>query len=209
MRVTGKPVATSIGVSFIAFAIICAVLLIPGAKNSQSPFLYLCILGGLFVGVPAVLGIAVVYENLGTRDKSDENAAEMGKENVQGLLTNRIRQVSVTAFCLVGAISRWDSVIYGRQRPVDIWVALFSLVLGFVFALIGYQLSFWADRAVLGIVAIQFILTAAHVLPLSSGMLLTLDTARACILTIASAICLIVLVTNFIASPRKKIVSQS
>jgi hypothetical protein len=64
MKVTGKPVATSVGVWFIAFAILCAVLLIPGAKHSQSPLLYLCILGGLFVAIPAVLGFAVVRENL-------------------------------------------------------------------------------------------------------------------------------------------------
>ena len=64
MRVTGKPVATSVGVFFIAFAVICAVLLMPGAKESQSPLLYVCTLGGLFVGVPAILGIAVVHENL-------------------------------------------------------------------------------------------------------------------------------------------------
>jgi hypothetical protein len=64
MQVTGKPVATSVGVFFIAFALLCALLLMPGAKESQSPLLYVCTLGGLFVGVPAILGIAVVRENL-------------------------------------------------------------------------------------------------------------------------------------------------
>jgi hypothetical protein len=64
VQVTGKPVATSVGVYFIAFAVLCAVLVMPGAKESQSPLLYVCILRGLFVGVPAILGIAVVHENL-------------------------------------------------------------------------------------------------------------------------------------------------
>ena len=64
MQVTGKPVGTSVGVFFIAFAVLCAVLLMPGAKESQSPLLYVCIFGGLFVGVPAILGIAVIHENL-------------------------------------------------------------------------------------------------------------------------------------------------
>ena len=70
MKVTGKPVATSVGAWFIAFAILCAVLLMPGAKHSQSPLLYLCIFGGLFVGVPAVLGVAVVLENLLKKGRS-------------------------------------------------------------------------------------------------------------------------------------------
>jgi hypothetical protein len=70
MRVTGKPVSTSVGLFFIAFALIAAVLVLPGARSSQSPFLYVCSFGGLFVGVPAALGIGVVLENLRNRDPS-------------------------------------------------------------------------------------------------------------------------------------------
>jgi hypothetical protein len=68
MRVTGKTVPTSVGVFFVAFALIAAVLLLPGAKVSQSPILYVCIVGGLFVGIPAALGIAVVLENVRKKD---------------------------------------------------------------------------------------------------------------------------------------------
>ena len=68
MRITGKPVPTSVGGFFIAFAIIAALLVFPGAKGSQSPLLYICIFGGLFVGIPAALGIGVVLENLRKRD---------------------------------------------------------------------------------------------------------------------------------------------
>jgi hypothetical protein len=64
VKVGGKPVATGVGVFFIAFGALCAVLLMRGARESHSPFLYVCIFGGLFVGVPAILGIAVVHENL-------------------------------------------------------------------------------------------------------------------------------------------------
>jgi len=63
MKVTGKRVPTSVGVFFIAFALVAAALLLPGAKSAQSPVLYVCIFGGLFVGIPAVLGIGVVLEN--------------------------------------------------------------------------------------------------------------------------------------------------
>jgi hypothetical protein len=68
MRITGKPVPTSVGGFFIAFAIIAALLVFPGAKGSQSPLLYICIFGGLFVGIPAALGIGVVLENLRRRE---------------------------------------------------------------------------------------------------------------------------------------------
>jgi hypothetical protein len=63
MKVTGKPVPTGVGVFFIGFALLAAVAVLSGAKEAQSPFLFVCILGGLFVGIPAALGIAVVLEN--------------------------------------------------------------------------------------------------------------------------------------------------
>ncbi len=64
MKVAGKSVSSGVGVFFIAFALVVAVVFMPGAKESASPLLYICVLGGLFVGIPAVLGIAVLYENL-------------------------------------------------------------------------------------------------------------------------------------------------
>jgi len=56
MKVTGKPVWTSVGLFFIGFALLSAILILPGAKGAQSPFLCICIFGGLFVGIPAALG---------------------------------------------------------------------------------------------------------------------------------------------------------
>jgi hypothetical protein len=70
MRVTGKPIRPSVGVFFIGFALISAILILPGAKGSEAPLLYVCIFGGLFVGIPAVLGIAIVYEHLHNRNRS-------------------------------------------------------------------------------------------------------------------------------------------
>lgn len=63
MKVTGKPVRTSVGIFFIVFAVVAASVLLPGAKEAQSPLLYICLLGGLFVGVSGALGIGVVLEN--------------------------------------------------------------------------------------------------------------------------------------------------
>jgi hypothetical protein len=68
MKITGKDVPTSVGVFFIAFALVAAALVLPGAKAAQSPVLYVCIFGGLFVGIPGVLGIGVVLENLRKRN---------------------------------------------------------------------------------------------------------------------------------------------
>jgi len=62
MKITGKPVPTSVGIFFIAFALLAAAFIFPGAKG-ESPILYIFIFGGLFVGIPAALGIGVVVEN--------------------------------------------------------------------------------------------------------------------------------------------------
>jgi predicted membrane-bound mannosyltransferase len=63
MNVTGKPIPTSVGIFSIGFALLAAALIFPGAKEAQSPILYVCIFGGLFVGIPAAIGIGVVVEN--------------------------------------------------------------------------------------------------------------------------------------------------
>jgi len=68
MKVTGKPVPTSVGIFFIGFAVLAAAFIFPGAKGAQSPILYVCIFGGLFVGIPAALGIGVVVENRRKRE---------------------------------------------------------------------------------------------------------------------------------------------
>jgi hypothetical protein len=52
-----------VGLFFIGFALLAAALILPGARGAHSPILYVCIFGGLFVGIPAALGIAVVIEN--------------------------------------------------------------------------------------------------------------------------------------------------
>jgi hypothetical protein len=63
MKVTGKPIPTSLGIFSISFAILDAVIILPGAKESQSPILYVCILGGLSVGIPAAIGVGIILEN--------------------------------------------------------------------------------------------------------------------------------------------------
>jgi hypothetical protein len=52
MKVTGKSVRSSVGLFFIGLAVVAAISILPGAKGAQSPFVYVCILGGLLVGIP-------------------------------------------------------------------------------------------------------------------------------------------------------------
>jgi hypothetical protein len=52
-----------VGLFFIGLAVLAAILILLGARGAQSPFPYFCTFGGLFVGIPAALGIAVVLEN--------------------------------------------------------------------------------------------------------------------------------------------------
>ena len=53
-----------VGAFFIGFAVLGAFLLLPDASESKSPTLYIVVLGGVFVGVPAALGIALVSGRL-------------------------------------------------------------------------------------------------------------------------------------------------
>jgi hypothetical protein len=53
-----------VGWFFIAFAVLTACLLLPDASQSRSPILYILVIGGLFVGVPAAVGIGAVLGRL-------------------------------------------------------------------------------------------------------------------------------------------------
>jgi hypothetical protein len=56
-----------VGVCFVAFAITSAVLLLPGATKSSSAVLYILIFCGIFVEVPATLGLGVILAQLKLR----------------------------------------------------------------------------------------------------------------------------------------------
>ncbi len=55
------------GVFFVAFAVTAAILLLPGAAKSSSAVLYIVIFGGLYVGVPAALGLGVILAQIKLR----------------------------------------------------------------------------------------------------------------------------------------------
>jgi hypothetical protein len=56
-----------VGVFFVAFAVTGAILLLPDAAKSSSGVLYILTFGGLFVGVPATLGLGVILAQLKLR----------------------------------------------------------------------------------------------------------------------------------------------
>ena len=65
----GSLPSLSVGLSFIGIAVLSAIAMLPSAKDSASPILYVIILGGLFVGVPGALGVGIVSEHLRRRAK--------------------------------------------------------------------------------------------------------------------------------------------
>ncbi len=67
---TGKRFGLDLGLSSIAFALLAGIVVLPGAKAAASPTLYVIIFGGLFVGVPAALGVGIVSEHLRDRSKT-------------------------------------------------------------------------------------------------------------------------------------------
>ena len=73
VKPTGRRGPLTIGLFFIGFALLAAILLSTGTKSAASPTLYVIIIGGLFVGVPGALGIGIAFENLrGRRDRSEK-----------------------------------------------------------------------------------------------------------------------------------------
>jgi hypothetical protein len=67
MRVDLKSRRVQVGISGIVFAIVCAALVLPGAKNAQSPVLYVVLFGGLFVGLPLAMAIGCLTGHLPVR----------------------------------------------------------------------------------------------------------------------------------------------
>ena len=56
-----------VGLGFIAVALFIAVAFLPGIREARSPSLYVIIVGGIFVGVPAAVGIGLVSGRLQRR----------------------------------------------------------------------------------------------------------------------------------------------
>jgi hypothetical protein len=70
MKLFEKPANVQVGVFFIGFAALAGIFVLPGAGETTAPILYICVFGGLFVGIPAVLGGAIIAEHLNIRPKT-------------------------------------------------------------------------------------------------------------------------------------------
>ena len=62
-----EPEKLSLGVFFVGLAALTAIFVLPGARESASAVLYVLVLGGLFVGVPATLGIGIIIQQVQLR----------------------------------------------------------------------------------------------------------------------------------------------
>ena len=58
------------GVFFIAYAFVTAIVFMPDARKAHSPILYIVVIGGIFVGIPAAIGIGIVSGYLRRRKGS-------------------------------------------------------------------------------------------------------------------------------------------
>jgi hypothetical protein len=72
-RIPKRPPTVATGLVFLAIAVAAAIGLLPSAKISQSPVLYFCIVGALFVGIPAVLGIDTLIQAFKHRRKDSSS----------------------------------------------------------------------------------------------------------------------------------------
>jgi hypothetical protein len=59
----------------MGFALLTAIVVLPGAKSAASPALYVIIFGGLSVGIPTAVGIAIVSGHV--RDKRKRGPYEI------------------------------------------------------------------------------------------------------------------------------------
>jgi hypothetical protein len=71
MKIHLKSRRAQVGILGIVFSLVCAVIVLPGAKSAQAPFLYLLIFGGLFVGVPLAMAIGCLTGHLPVRGEKN------------------------------------------------------------------------------------------------------------------------------------------
>jgi hypothetical protein len=65
-----QPTPTQIrrrGIFLVAFAVLAAAIFLPDVRKAPSPLLYIVVIGGIFVALPAAIGIAVISGRLGRR----------------------------------------------------------------------------------------------------------------------------------------------
>ena len=67
---SGRRFGLDLGLFAIGLSLLTAGMVLPGAKDAASPTLYLICFGGLFVGIPAALGVGIVFEYLRDRNKT-------------------------------------------------------------------------------------------------------------------------------------------
>lgn len=67
MKIDLKSRRVQVGVLGIVFSLVCAWIVLPGARRAQSPTLYVIIFGGLSVGLPLAMAIGCLTGHLPVR----------------------------------------------------------------------------------------------------------------------------------------------
>jgi hypothetical protein len=149
-----RPLNPQVGLCFVAYALIVAAVLLPEARRAASPVLYVCIIGGIFVGVPAALGVGIVATYLRSpKQRHEEQLSIVDKMTavvpdtiwwvlgaVSGFLAGRVggRSIfklslfqhttvaSITAVCLIAAF-----LVFRKKLPQlsgwCLWLGAFAI----------------------------------------------------------------------------------
>jgi len=96
----------------------------------------------------------------------------------EGILSRRRELVLVTLSCVILAVWSWANIIRGIRHRVDLITALFSLTLGFIAFSIASKSSFWADRIIIGTIAVVFALNSVRAAPLTPTAMLAADVIK-------------------------------
>lgn len=96
----------------------------------------------------------------------------------EGLLSRKRELALATLTSAVFAVWSWANIIWGIRHRVDLAPAVFSLILGFIAISIALRSSFWADRMIIGAIALVFALVSVRAAPLPPTAMLVADAAK-------------------------------
>jgi len=121
----------------------------------------------------------------------------------EGILNRRRELVLVTLSCVIFAVWSWANIIRGIRHRVDLITAFFSLTLGFIAFSIAFKSSFWADRIIIGTMAVVFALISVRAAPLSPTAMLAADVVKSSLWSFSALVGFAVLARSSARFPSK------
>ena len=118
-----RPVKLQVGVFSLGYALLAAILALPGAQDAASPVLYVLIIGGIFVCVPATVGVGLVSSYLRDRKKGHSLEWSIGRAipspvwyavgGISGLIAGRTVGRIIFPTVSVGSAMLYSCVAFG------------------------------------------------------------------------------------------------